>query len=121
MNYLFVLSCLFAACLTASYGQSSSISSTIRTTPRQTVTTPRKTVTTPRQTGTTGRPSSTTPGSVLKCVCSCCSGLRCKPVALQSFVDTTCTTKACQEKCKIFEPKHCDHTFLGTNDAYCTV
>ncbi|CAM4877594.1 unnamed protein product [Rotaria socialis] len=77
--------------------------------------------TTGRPISTTGRPVSTTAGSSLKCVCSCCSGLRCKPVALQSFVDTTCIVKACKEKCKVFEPKHCDHTFMGTNDAYCTV
>ncbi|CAF5143974.1 unnamed protein product, partial [Rotaria sp. Silwood1] len=70
---------------------------------------------------TTRRPTGTTPSSRLSCVCSCCSGLRCKPIFLQSFVDTTCTTKACKDKCKVFEPKHCDHTIMGTNDAYCTV
>jgi hypothetical protein len=98
MNYLFILSCLFAVCLVATYGASS-------TSTRGSVTTAR----------------GTTASSALRCVCSCCSGLRCKPINLQSFVDTTCTAKACKDKCKVFEPKHCDHTFMGTNDAYCTV
>lgn len=98
MNYLFILSCLFSVCLTISYS-----------------------ATTTRQSVSSTRPSATTQSSTLKCICSCCSGLRCKPVTLQSFADSTCTTKACKEKCKVFEPKHCDHTFLGTNDAYCTV
>ncbi|CAF2854943.1 unnamed protein product [Rotaria sp. Silwood2] len=101
MNYLLFASCLFALCLAATYGQ---FFSTGRTTGR-----------------TTGRPGGTTPSSALSCVCSCCSGLRCKPIFLRSFVDTTCTTKACKDKCKVFEPKHCDHTIMGTNDAYCTV
>jgi len=99
MNYLFILSCLFAICLAVTYGASS----------------------TTRPASTTGRPATTTGHSALTCVCSCCSGLGCKPIFLQSFVDTTCTTKACKDKCKVFEPKHCDHTFLGSNDAYCTV
>ncbi|CAF0780628.1 unnamed protein product [Adineta steineri] len=105
MNYLYILSFLFAVCLTASYGQLST--STGRSTARQTVTTSYKT--------------GTTPGGKLSCVCSCCSGLRCKPAPLQTFADSTCTTKSCQEKCKEFEPKHCNHSFMGTNDAYCTV
>ncbi|UJR32286.1 hypothetical protein I4U23_019751 [Adineta vaga] len=112
MQYLFVLSCLLAVCLTVSYGQARSSSATGRSTGVPATT---------GRPGTTNRPISTTSGNTLTCVCSCCSGLRCKPVALQSFADATCTTKACKEKCKIFEPKHCDHTFMGTNDAFCTV
>jgi hypothetical protein len=103
MNYLFILSCLFAVCLVSIYGQSSS-------TARQTT-----------KIQSTTRPTGTTASSVLKCVCSCCSGLGCKPVTLQTFIDTTCTAKACKDKCKVFQPKDCNHTFLGTNDAYCTV
>lgn len=106
MKYLFVLACLLAVCLAVIDGQSSTSRPTGRTT---------------NVPVTTNRPASTTGGSKLSCVCSCCSGLRCKPVPLQSFADATCTTKACKEKCKIFEPKHCDHTFMGTNDAFCTV
>jgi len=94
MNYLFILSCLFAICLIVTNGQSST---------------------------STGRPSSSTASNVLSCVCSCCSGFRCKPIPLRSFFDSTCITKACKDKCKVFEPKHCDHTIMGTNDAYCTV
>jgi len=105
MKYLFILSCLFAACLVATYGQFSSSTSK----------------TTGQQRATTGSPSRSTASSAISCVCSCCSGLRCKPVILRSFADSTCTTKACKDKCKVFEPKHCDHTFMGTNDAYCAV
>ncbi|CAF3670679.1 unnamed protein product [Rotaria socialis] len=117
MNYWLIFSCLFATCLAVAYGQLGFSTST----GRPISTTGRPISTTGRPISTTGRPVSTTAGSSLKCVCSCCSGLRCKPVALQSFVDTTCIVKACKEKCKVFEPKHCDHTFMGTNDAYCTV
>jgi len=107
MNYIFILSCLFAACLIATNGQLLLSTIASRTTGRQGI--------------TTGRPSSSTARKALSCVCSCCSGLLCKPIALQSFADSTCTTKACKDKCKVFQPKDCDHTFLGTNDAYCTV
>ena len=109
MNYLFVLSCLFAVCWASISGQIFFGSSIASTTGRP-------------QPSTTGRPTAaSTAGSTLSCVCSCCSGLRCKPIALRSFADSTCTTKACKDKCKVFEPKHCDHTIMGTNDAYCTV
>lgn len=103
MNYLLVISCLFAACLITINGQFFPSSSTSR------------------QDMTTGHPFDSTTNSGLSCVCSCCSGLRCKPLAVRSFADSTCTTKACKDKCKVFEPKDCDHTFMGTNDAYCTV
>jgi hypothetical protein len=108
MNKFLLLSCLFAICWTSIYGQFQFQSSTSRQTTRQVI-------------NTTGRPSGSTSGSSLSCVCSCCSGLRCKPIALRSFVDNTCTEKSCKEKCKVFEPKHCDHTFMGTNSAYCTI
>ncbi|CAF2088255.1 unnamed protein product [Rotaria magnacalcarata] len=130
MNYLLIFSCLFATCLAVAYGQLRFSTSTGHTTGRPVSTTGRPVSTTGRPVSTTGRPVSTTgrrvsttagSGSSLKCVCSCCSGFRCKPSTLQSFVDTTCTVKACKEKCKVFEPKHCDHTIMGTNDAFCTV
>lgn len=111
MNHLLIFSCFFVLCLTATCDEVFARASTGRTTMR----------TTGRTGFTTGRPASSTASSSLKCVCSCCSGLFCKPVVLQSFVDSTCTTKACKEKCKVFEPKHCDHTVMGTNDAYCAV
>lgn len=104
MNYILILSCLFAACLITINGQTFFPSSTRRGLGL-----------------TTGRPLSSTTGNSLTCVCSCCSGILCKPVTLRSFADSSCTTKACKDKCKVFEPKNCDHTFMGTNDAYCTM
>ncbi|CAF1135145.1 unnamed protein product [Rotaria sordida] len=113
MNYLLFVSCLFAVCLAATYGQFFP-TSTGRPTHHHTASTHRHTATTHRTTGTT-------PTSALSCVCSCCSGFRCQPVFLRSFGDATCVTEACKDKCKVFEPEYCDHAVLGVNDAYCAM